>query len=537
MVGSLNVVAIHKGKKKVRRAAKTSKVPSLMKKMKHGAQSNVQADVFRWVILIACVTGWAVVLGSQFTKYQETTDETSRQLESLFDGCSYTSVLGITDTDISGKTATNTDEVVSQGSGSDASVVALVDEIEEDRKDTLRQKLLLQLPLETDNPSYPVTFVEPTETDVEIQVDGGGFSQKKSPFSLPSLSIGKHLINFRFEDENGISQNLEETIIVIPRAPEWAETQAAEFRSDESVVFSGTALPRSTIMLVVSSPILTDQTISDDEGNWEIMLRGDLASGEHSAVTFVRKEGYASNMSEPLLFTVGYVEGAASDSTSDFTVGDSVSSGSAWWERYVTEDNYYFVIGGLGVALITLIIIMSLLSKAMSRKDPEGGWVERKASGDSEGGSPSGISLREKFAKAGLKVRDVQENGSPGEGTTENTTEEGPDISSEKAAEVSKKKNPKRKNAKDEGQDDLRKTSDTKLPKDGALKEEVPNDEVPKEETPKDETSKTDGIPDDPGNSEDGTSLKGKKVYSKKEFMEKFGKETNKIRISLTSPR
>jgi hypothetical protein len=493
-----------------------------------------------WMVFLVGVIMWGVLFGREFARFDSYADRVEKQVSSLADAVmGDEDVLGIEDP-LSADDAVELEEPGGE-TISDESIAQVVDEIEEERKEKIRDVLSLELPSETDNPNYPVTFTEPTEEGVEIQVDGEGFSKKKSPYALPSLPIGQHTINFKFLDENEVTQNLEEKLIVIPRAPVWDSGISTQFDGDSPVVLSGTATPRSTVIVLVSSELFTVEAGSDKEGKWEATLTEELSSGEHTALSFVRKDGYASNFSEPFTFTVGNVEGAAdsSDGTDDGPDGSDSASMLFGGFIDVNEDNYILILAGVGVAALVLLILVSLLSKLFSDPaDSDEGWIEDIKE---NGKSPEGLSLREKFAQAGLKVgKEREEQGAGPDNVSDGT--HGDTDGSER--ETDDDDDP-------EGSQDVPEDADDEDEETG---EEV--DDTDKESSPE---KREDPIPEVSDEMKDGKArssaeqgneqsqpkkeIKPKpgKIYSKDEFMKTFkepttmGKETKKIKISLTS--
>jgi hypothetical protein len=500
-------------------------------------------NLVAWVVFCASIALWGTLFGSRLSEFGESASIAERQLhlsQSL--SSAEDSVLGITDVQNSSagnssdeEGTVNLSDVIAQemngtNQASDEDVASVVDQIEEDRKAALREVLVLQLPQETDNPNYPVTFEAPTESGVEIQVDGEGFAPAMSPFSLPALSVGEHILNFRFVDDDGVTQNLEETVVVIPRSPVWAEDQRVEFTADEQVSISGTALPNSRVVLLISSTLVSQVTDADSEGAWSATIEAELESGEHTAVAFVRKSGFASNFSDPLLFTIGMVEGASSVDNGQDTQNEKKPDLLLGIIPY-TEDNYYLVMAGAGVVIILLLILFTTIVKAIVRSG--GGQdlgVLKQATCSLSGGS-SGETLREKFQKAGIGVS----NGT-GKKVVKAKLEEKKEEAGKEAVEkdVSQEDESKKEQI-------LEKSEETKTVKDEELTS-------PKETEDKKEEEFVEGpISSDAAVGEGSETPKPVepqpgKVYSKDEFLKKFGasettahKETNKIRISLTS--
>jgi len=181
-----------------------------------------------------------------------------------------------------------------------------LEEKEVEREEDFLQQLLLDIPETTDNPSHIITFVDPSEDNsgVELEIDEGGFEQITSPYTLPALSIGQHELRFRFVDKYGSTQTLEKGLIVIPRPP----IMNSPFFEDGFLKLSGTGLSNSDLVLILSSGknISVEETTIDAQGNWEILINEEeLSEGVYTFSAFTRRNGYASNLSEPLTFEVG----------------------------------------------------------------------------------------------------------------------------------------------------------------------------------------------------------------------------------------
>jgi len=213
---------------------------------------------------------------------------------------------------------------------------------------------------------------------------------KKSPYSLPSLSIGRHTITFKFEDEDGVEQTLAEVLIVIPRAPVFSESEDLSFDSGEDIVFSGTALPNSTVVFLISSDLVMQLVTVDSDGNWTLTIDEDLVEGNHQIVGFVRKDGYASDFSDPVTFYMGNVissELEAGESESEFSLNLNID-----WSEIFSEDNKYYFIGAGGVLLLIVLVIIgsSMKAGAVNGKDVEK-FIKSNESGKK-------VTLREKLS-------------------------------------------------------------------------------------------------------------------------------------------
>ncbi|KUK67121.1 MAG: transmembrane(s)protein [candidate division WS6 bacterium 36_33] len=184
--------------------------------------------------------------------------------------------------------------------------IAELEEKEVEREEDFLQQLLLDIPETTDNPSHIITFVDPSDdkSGVELEIDEGGFEQISSPYTLPALSIGQHELRFKFVDKYGSTQTLEKGLIVIPRPP----IMNSPFFEEGLLKLSGTGLSNSDLVLILSSGknISVEETTIDAQGNWKISINEEeLSEGVYTFSAFTRRNGYASNLSEPLTFEVG----------------------------------------------------------------------------------------------------------------------------------------------------------------------------------------------------------------------------------------
>jgi hypothetical protein len=181
-----------------------------------------------------------------------------------------------------------------------------LDQKEVEREADFLNQLLLDIPVMTDNPSHIITFIDPSDekVGVQLEIDGKSFQEIKSPYSLPALSIGKHELRFRFVDKYGSTQILEKEIIVIPRPP----IINSPTYDESNLIITGTGLSNSEIILILSSnkSIIYKEGIIDGTGKWEIRIeRAELKESLFTFSAYTRKYGYASNLAEPITFEIG----------------------------------------------------------------------------------------------------------------------------------------------------------------------------------------------------------------------------------------
>jgi hypothetical protein len=170
---------------------------------------------------------------------------------------------------------------------------------------TKENPLGLNIPNQTDNPSTIITFANPSQTGaiVQLEIDSKGFVDITSPYSLPALSIGKHTLEFKYQDENATTQIYSTSIIIIPRSP----ILSTPIITAESITISGTGLANSEIIIQISSgtTVSTKAGEIDEEGKWSLVFsRADIPNDIYSISGYIRKYGYASNLSEVTKFTL-----------------------------------------------------------------------------------------------------------------------------------------------------------------------------------------------------------------------------------------
>lgn len=178
------------------------------------------------------------------------------------------------------------------------------------RTEAITNQLSLELPTQTDNPSYALTFKDPSveKVGVQLEIDGKGYSEIKSPSTLPALGIGDHTLKFKFTDAAGTTQILEKQMIILPRAP----IINVPIISDTKIAISGTGLAKAEILLLISSgeKILSATSNIDENGKWIVDVDSkELGVGVFSINGYTRKYGYASNLSDVLRFEIGNSNG------------------------------------------------------------------------------------------------------------------------------------------------------------------------------------------------------------------------------------
>lgn len=188
-----------------------------------------------------------------------------------------------------------------------ASEIELLNEQDEQRNQEIANQLGFVLPKYTDNPSYIITFKDPSpnESGVEIDLDEKGFNKIESPYTFPALSIGIHDVRFRFTDSENSVKILGYELIVIPRAP---IVDTPEI-SISSVSVSGSALANSDVLYILSGNAYhtTGTVQTDSQGKWSVTIESEqeFIPGIYTFTALARKYGYSSNLSTPLTFNIG----------------------------------------------------------------------------------------------------------------------------------------------------------------------------------------------------------------------------------------
>lgn len=188
-----------------------------------------------------------------------------------------------------------------------ASEIELLNEQDEQRNQEIANQLGFVLPKYTDNPSYIITFKDPSpnESGVEIDLDEKGFNKIESPYTFPALSIGIHDVRFRFTDSENSVKILGYELIVIPRAP---IVDTPEI-SISSVSVSGSALANSDVLYILSGNAYhtTGTVQTDSQGIWSVTIESEqeFIPGIYTFTALARKYGYSSNLSTPLTFNIG----------------------------------------------------------------------------------------------------------------------------------------------------------------------------------------------------------------------------------------
>jgi hypothetical protein len=280
-----------------------------------------------------------------------------------------------------------------------------LDQIELQRQRALEQQVGFTLPQYTDNPSYVVTFVDPSpdKKGVEIQIDGKEFAAISSPYTFPALVIGEHNIKFRFNDKDGNVQTLEYTLIVIPRSPIINPPVIEE----DSITLKGTGLSNSDILFFLTSNTFnhTETVQTDSNGEWSVVVKPEdgLSNGIYTATAYTRRYGYSSELAQPTVFEVGNSGGNINERNNK---GISFAFKDIDWPNIINTvslnpDLIILVVGTLLLGIIPTVILSN--SGKRSKEEYFYKNAEKNIKGDKKGNEKT---LRELFESKDEEVKE-----------------------------------------------------------------------------------------------------------------------------------
>lgn len=288
--------------------------------------------------------------------------------------------------------------------------------LEDERVEKLEIELGLTVPSISDNPNHIITFRDPSQNEgVRLEIDGQGFKTVKSPYTLPSLGIGKHTLTFKFTDSEEAPQTLEKTITIIPRPP---IIDAPEKLSLTEITFKGTALTASVVDLYLTSGTKSYKAAPEvsTDGSWTYTFKSDFPYGIYNIIGVTRKNGFASSYSEQIVFELskggdGIVKEDKVNPIS-FSFTDLVKQNPSDLVRQ-NPDLLYLTLGSILLGIIVTLLFTRLghirlhqnLEKVFSSKlnsNPERIENRRKS-------EDRPLTLREKFERAGLKKQDIED--------------------------------------------------------------------------------------------------------------------------------
>lgn len=189
-----------------------------------------------------------------------------------------------------------------------------ISDAEIEREKQIVKELSLNMPDQTDDPNYPVTFVDPSKQGVDITIDDKTYTKAANPFLIPNIAIGEHKVIFKFKTKDGVVRVLTKKLLVTPKAPQFDPTIKTEVVRPNSVTLKGTALPQATVMLVINSQN-THKITSTPEGKWEFIVP-DPAEGINNVVAFTIKNGIVSTPSKTFSLVYKLNEGSTNTQVS-----------------------------------------------------------------------------------------------------------------------------------------------------------------------------------------------------------------------------
>ena len=166
----------------------------------------------------------------------------------------------------------------------------------------LETQLMLEMPPVTENPSHAIIFKDPSGKGVSIVIDGKDYGTITSPYSLPTLGIGKHTIELSFKDEEEVSQKVLKDIVIIPRPPRIDTPKII----GNKVNLAGTGVAGGSIEVFISGGLSNyrKEAEIDINGMWELAITEDLLDEKYTVIAITRKNGFASKYSEPVNFEI-----------------------------------------------------------------------------------------------------------------------------------------------------------------------------------------------------------------------------------------
>lgn len=287
------------------------------------------------------------------------------------------------------------------------SEVNQLDEIEIQRQKGFEEQLGFSLPMYSDNPSYVVTFTDPSpdKVGVHIDIDAKGFTPITSPYTFPALTIGDHIVKFRFNDKDGNLQTLEYTFIIIPRSP----IINPPVVNEASIDIKGTALSDSDILLFITSNTFNHTEIvqTDSNGDWSASITSEdgLAQGIYTVTGYARKYGYASEFAQATVFEVGNGTNNDKDDENDkisFAFKD-IEWGNIINTVSLNPDLLILVVGALILGVIPTAILAGTNRK--SKEERIFKVAENSIKGDKK--DDGNKTLRELFESNGTETKDI----------------------------------------------------------------------------------------------------------------------------------
>lgn len=229
---------------------------------------------------------------------------------------------------------------------------------------TKENPLGLDIPEQTDNPSTIITFTNPSQSGavVQLEIDSKGFVDITSPYSFPALSIGKHTLEFKYQDSNAATQIYSTSIVIIPRPP----ILSTPTMTTDTVTISGTGLANSEVIMLLSSgtKVSSQTALIDGDGKWSMNFsRTDLPNDIYSITGYIRRYGYASNFSEVTKFTLDV--NSNTNNKGEYLLDLSQLSLTVIKDWIVNNQTYILI----AFCAFILGIVVGILSKTQRIKD------------------------------------------------------------------------------------------------------------------------------------------------------------------------
>lgn len=248
---------------------------------------------------------------------------------------------------------------------------AVVIDAEKEREKQLTKELSLQIPEETDDPSYPVTFVDPSKQGVDVTVDEKTTNKASSPFVLQNLAIGEHTIVFKYKTKDGLVRVLTKKLIVTPKPPVLDNKTPTSVVFPDKVKFYGTALPASTIVIIVNGTS-THRTTTNQEGNWEFTLSEPI-NGINTFILYSMRNRISSDTTKPISITYSKSAKALTNGTQDPWYQQALTEIESGINQFIelkdtTPVAFYGILGT--IAVLGLILVVSSI-RGKSKKVSE----------------------------------------------------------------------------------------------------------------------------------------------------------------------
>lgn len=303
-------------------------------------------------------------------------------------------------------------------------VTQVLSDIENERTKKLQDTLGLTVPLETDNPNHILTFKDPSGKGVKMEINGQGFKTIKSPYTLPSLGIGSHILTFKFTDKEETSQSLEKDLVVIPRPP---IVNAPSKVSKSEITIGGTALAGSIVDLFISGDTLNFKGSAQvgTDGSWSHTFKEGFKYSVYTIIARTKKNGFSSNLSEPVVFELSALDNGSRSNTKEIR--------PIYFDFTQFTPNNFFPTLKNNPHLIILALVFAIFGGLMTwwiesvssrkvNKTAEGKFIKllsekeqpkkTKEKGNKEvtkiDNTDKKMTLKEKFEKAGFKLPQIQ---------------------------------------------------------------------------------------------------------------------------------